>query len=198
MSSFLDDKAMDFRRYLLLGGMLVLSSRGWASTLYNTMAQLPELVKCIFLTGQKFESYEFEPSDFSFGRTGVVYRVRFRPRHALPHMVWATYPKGELVRWKQAEQVMKGFSARLHIKHGQTIREVPPHGGMPIVYRDFQPEGIDFYVGHTLFVFHVGEFGWRYDDEIELMLEVCSPVGQESYLRLMDPRLTVRERPYFQ
>ena len=93
---------------------------------------------------------------------------------------------------------MKGFSARLHVKHGQILRVVPPYGGMPIVYRDFQPDGIEFYVGHTLFVFHVGEFEWRYDDEIELMLEVCSPVGQESYLRLMDPRLTVRERPYFQ
>lgn len=166
-----------------------------AAPLYNEMAQLLELAKCIFVTGQKFESYDFTPSEFSFGSTGIVYRARFRPQHALPHMVWVTYPKDERVRWERAEQVMKGFSARLIVKHGQTKLEVPFHTGIPIVYRDFLPEGISFYVGHTLFIFHAGEFDWRYDDEIELTLEVQSPVSQESYLRLVKPKLTVSELP---
>ena len=68
---------------------------------------------------------------------------------------------------------MNGFSARLVVK-----------------------QGISFYVGHTLFIFHAGEFDWHYDDEIELTLEVQSPVSQESYLRLVKPKLTVSELPY--
>lgn len=167
-----------------------------AAPLYNVMAQLSELAKWLFVTGREFESYDFTPSEFSFGSTGIVYRARFRPQHALPHMVWVTYPKDGCVRWKRAEQVIKGFSARLVVKHGQTKLEVPFHTGIPIVYRDFLPEGISFYVGHTLFIFHAGEFDWRYDDEIELTLEVLSPVSRESYLRLVKPKLAVCEIPY--
>lgn len=168
-----------------------------AAPLCNVMAQLSELAKWLFVTGREFESYDFTPSEFSFGSTGIVYRARFRPQHALPHMVWVTYPKDGCVRWKRAEQVIKGFSARLVVKHGQTKLEVPFHTGIPIVYQDFLPEGISFYVGHTLFIFHAGEFDWRYDDEIELTLEVLSPVSRESYLRLVKPKLAVCEIPYF-
>ena len=189
-------RAMSFHRSILLCFFALLACEMHAAVLYNVIAQLPELVKCIFLTGQKFKSYDFTPSEFSFGSTGIVYRARFRPQHALPHMVWVTYPKDGRVRWKRAEQVMNDFSVRLVVKHGQTRLEVPPHTGIPIVYRDFLPEGVSFYVGYTLFIFHVGEFDWHYDDEIELTLEVQSPVSQESYLRLVKPKLTVSELPY--
>ena len=66
-----------------------------AAPLYNVMAQLSELAKWLFVTGREFESYDFTPSEFSFGNTGIVYRARFRPQHALPHMVWVTYPKDD-------------------------------------------------------------------------------------------------------
>ena len=168
----------------------------------NTMAETSELVKWLFFSKkQKFENYDcFTPSEFSFGTTGVVYRARFRPRRALPHMVWVTYAKDERIKWKRQAQVrraMDGFSARLVVRHGRTTREIPPHPrphNGPRIYLNYLPGGIQFY-GHTLFVFYASGFGWRYDDEIELELEVLSPVPRDSCLRWVKPRLTVHELP---
>ena len=183
---------------MMLGAFSLVSSL-WLGKMYNEAAQVVEFVKWLFVTGQKFESYDFTPSEFSFENTGVVYRVRFRPQHALPHMVCATFPKNEHFRWERAERVANGFSARLFVRHGQTMQEVPRYrSGMPVVLMDFLPDGIMYRVEYMLFVFHAGNFDWRYDDEIELTLETLSPVVQESYLRLVKPKLSVAELPYFQ
>lgn len=190
-------------RCVLLVGVSVFAPKVCSAfSFYNAMAETKELVTCIFFTErQAHESYDFTPSEFSFGTTGVVYRARFRPRHALPHKVLVTYAKDERIKWKreaQVRRVMDGFSARLVVRHGQTTQEIRPHPrphNGPIVYRKFLPEGFSFYVGHTLFIFHAPGFGWRYDDEIELILEVLSPV-QDSYLRSVKAKLTVHELPY--
>ena len=194
---------MKLLRCVLLVGVFVFTPRMCrAFSLYNAMAEIKELVTCIFFTEkQANESYDFTPSEFSFGTTGVVYRARFRPSHALPHMVWVTYAKDERIKWKrqaQVRRVMDGFSARLVVRHGQTTREIPPHPrphNGPRLYLNYLPGGIQFY-GHTLFVFYASGFGWRYDDEIELELEVLSPVSRDSCLRLVKPRLTVHELPF--
>lgn len=159
-----------------------------APTLYNAMAQSSELAKHFLMGWRKFESYDFEPSELSFGTTGVIYRARFRPQHALPHEVRVSYTGDARVRWAGAERAAAGFSARFVVRHGQTAWEFPPQDRMPIVRLNSLPE--------TLFIFRVGEFDWRYDDEIELTLEVLSPVSQDSYLRTVKPKLTVHELPY--
>ncbi len=116
-------------------------------------------------------------------------------------MVWVTYAKDERIKWKreaQVRRVMDGFSARLVVRHGQTAQEIRPHPrphNGPTVYRKFLPEGFLFYVDHTLFIFRASGFGWRYDDEIGLILEVLSPV-QDSYLRSVKAKLTVHELTY--
>ena len=168
----------------------------WAPIPYNTMARASELAKLIFVTGQEFARYDFVPPEFSFGTTGVVYRARFRPQHALPHEVLVSYASDGRVEGVRAAQAMDGFSARFVVRHGQTTWEIPPDDGMSIVRLKLSPEGIVCGAWQRLFMFHVGEFDWRYDDEIELTLEVQSPVPQDSYLRTVKPKLTVHELPY--
>lgn len=163
---------------------------------YNTMAQALELAKLFFVTGQELARYDFVPSEFSFGTTGVVYRARFRPRHALPHEVLVSYTSDGRAEGVQAAQAMDGFLARFAVRHGQTTWEIPPDGGMSVAHLKLSPEGIARGAWQRLFVFSVGDFDWRYDDEIELTLEVLSPVSQDSCLRLVKPRLTVRELPF--
>ena len=202
---------MRLLKYMLVGlfaftslvGAAVLASLAFAFVAlvrapipYNTMAQASELAKLFCATGQKFARYDFVPFEFSFGTTGVVYRARFRPQHALPHEVLVSYTSDGRAEGEQAAQAMDGFLARFAVRHGQTTWEIPPDGGMSVAHLKLSPEGIARGTWQRLFVFRVGDFDWRYDDEIELTLEVLSPVPQDSYLRAVKAKLTVHELPY--
>lgn len=78
---------------------------------------------------------------------------------------------------------MDAFSARLTIRHVETGKETVlfQKGGMTFgeVYKWI--DGRLELVGRKLFEVYLHRSEWYYCDEIELMLEVCSPVGQESY-----------------
>lgn len=145
------------------------------------------------------------PADLSFDVdaervSAAVYKLRVRPRRAVPHYVVVSYPTDGRFNRKKVRRALDAFSARLTIRHVETGKETVlfQKGGMTFgeVYKWI--DGRLELVVRKLFEVYLHRSEWYYCDEIELMLEVCSPVGQESYLRLMDPRLTVRERPYFQ
>lgn len=165
-------------------------------TIRNTMARQAELVKFLVLGGKlKCAVYDFEPTEFSFRSTNTVYKLRVRPRRAVPHYVVVSYPTDGRFNRKKVRRALDAFSARLTIRHVETGKETVlfQKGGMTFgeVYKWI--DGRLELVGRKLFEVYLHRSEWYYCDEIELTLEVCSPVNVVSAPDLQTPRLTLQE-----
>lgn len=165
-------------------------------TIRNTMARQAELVKFLVLGGKlKCAVYDFEPTEFSFRSTNTVYKLRVRPRRAVPHYVVVSYPTDGRFNRKKVRRALDAFSARLTIRHVETGKETVlfQKGGMTFgeVYKWI--DGRLELVGRKLFEVYLHRSEWYYRDEIELTLEVCSPVNMVSVPDLQMPRLTLQE-----
>lgn len=147
-----------------------------ASPIRNKYATTVELFKFFTFGGnQKCSVYDFTPSDFSFSSTSNVYKLELCPRRAVPHEVVVFYQKPIGFRNDIVVKALTNFSASLTIKHEGEKKKValepmakcPCHGAVV--------GGNSSGLVHELFRFKVGDFRWRYDDRIELLVEVCSP-----------------------
>lgn len=175
-----------------------------AGTLRNTLAELSELGKFLRYGGKlKRASYDFEPAAFSFLSTNAVHRLRFRPRRAVPHKVVVSYPTDGCFSRKEVRRALDAFSVRLTVRHGGKDEMTLPFrggetpSGVSYKWVDGHVKYVDgraeLEMEHVLFRFHAGEFDWYYRDEIELTLEICSPVNMVSVPDSRTPRLTLRE-----
>lgn len=165
-------------------------------TIRNAMARQAELVKFLVLGGKlKCAVYDFEPTEFSFLSTNTVYKLRVRPRRAVPHYVVVSYPTDGRFNRKKVRRALDAFSARLTIRHVETGKETVlfQKGGMAFgeVYKWI--DGRLELVGRKLFAVYLHRSEWYYRDEIELTLEVCSPVNVVGVPDLQTPRLTLQE-----
>lgn len=166
-------------------------------TIRNTMARQAELVKFLILGGKlKCAVYDFEPAEFSFLSTNTVYKLRVRPRRAVPHYVVVSYPTDGRFNRKKVRRALDAFSARLTIRHVETGKETVllQEGGTAFGEVFKWVDGrVELEMRHELFAVYLHRSEWYYRDEIELTLEICSPVNVVSVPDLHTPRLTLQE-----
>ena len=153
------------------------------------------LDKFLILGGKlKCAVYDFKPAEVPFFSTNIVYKLRVRPHRAVPHYVVVSYPTDGRFNRKSVRQALDSFSDRLSIRHVETGKETV------LLQEDGTAFGevykwVDGRVGlemrHELFAVYLHCSEWYYRDEIELALEVCSPVNVVSVPDLHTPRLTL-------
>lgn len=164
-----------------------------ASPMGNKYAVTVELCKFFTLGGnQTCIAYDFTPLDFSFSSTSIVYKLEFSPRRAVPHEVVVFYPTP--IGYRDVINALTNFSARLTIKHGSEKLSVvsDANAKYPCHFRKVIGENSSGFV-HELFRFKPGDFSWRYDDAVELFVEVCSSAEDVELFKNARMKLRLQE-----
>ena len=161
----------------------------------NALDSLKEVGRFLLEGGStKLTTYNVEPQRFSFVDTGMVYKVSFCPRRAVPHEVIVAYPEKQAVTGIYRSSVTKGMAAEVVLRHDAEENRFCVTNCPPVLYQERRfSQGSGREIRHSLFTIRVADFKWFYKDPIELEIRLKSPVGAESYLNRVGARIVVSE-----
>jgi len=173
--------------------VLSLSALLVKASICNHIAYLREWGRSLWGSGDMRPSiYDFDPSHISFSETGMVYRVKFCPKRALPHKVVVAYPKEKSGRWKNAQRITKGMAAEIILKHSDSDERFNVTNCSSALYQYGQVFPTSE-IQHTLFRFRAAEFKWPYRDQIEIEIRLKAPAQDGLCSDKIDARIAVLE-----
>ena len=180
-------------RWCLLLLFLIVGGMAGATTLRNYFAGMGQVVRYLKDSGEmKFETWDFSPSEVDFSNTGIVYRVSFSPKHALPHWVEVVFPTNR--GWRGWRNV--GIRAELHVSNGESAVKRKSEDFHGRIYSQRGKAGLDE-EHHVILGFEPTDLNWNYDERISVEVRLRRVSSDTAISWGRGARLILREAPPF-